>query len=222
MPGVSSAAGEATGGAAAGRPPHGIACLAKAVRARDRLTAGRVVSDHEERVASLSSLLADRLGMRSGFVETIGLVAGVHDIGKLAVPDSILLKPSPLTGEEWAVLRSHTTIGHLILSGQGEPLLDVAASVARSHHEAFDGGGYPDGLRGEAIPLEARIVAVCDVYDALRQTRPYKRGLGHAAAMELLKEGDARLSPSIFDPSILVAFLGMAPRVERAWEERAP
>jgi putative two-component system response regulator len=160
--------------------------------------------------------------MPSGRVEMIGLAAGVHDIGKLAVPDSILLKPSPPTEEEWAVLRSHTTIGGLILSGHGEPLLDLAASVARSHHEAFDGRGYPDGLRGEAIPREARIVAVCDVYDALRQTRPYKRGLGHAVAMDLLREGDARLSPSIFDPMILSAFLGMAPRVERAWEERAP
>ncbi|WP_207459355.1 HD-GYP domain-containing protein [Azospirillum sp. SYSU D00513] len=201
----------------AGLPPAGLICLSKAVQARDSLTEGHALSLHEEGVARLSSMLADRMGFGSAQVEAIGRAAGVHDIGKIALPDSILLKPGPLDAAQWAVLRNHTVLGGAILSGHEEPVLRLAATIARWHHEAFDGSGYPDGLAGEAIPLEARLVAVADVYDALRQGRPYKRGLSHDEAMHILRNGDGRTSPGQFDPQFLNAFLGIEREVERLW-----
>ncbi|HSK41671.1 MAG TPA: HD-GYP domain-containing protein [Arenibaculum sp.] len=197
-----------------------IACLANAERARDALYENRSVSAHEACVARLSALLADALGLGSNRVEAIGNAAAVHDIGKIALPDALLLKAGPLHAEEWAVMRTHPVIGAAILSGHEDPVLDLAASTARWHHEAFDGSGYPDGLRGDAIPLEARIVCIADVYDALRQDRPYKRGMAHGDVMDLLRHGDERITPAKFDPEILGAFLDAGRQVELAWGER--
>jgi len=196
--------------------------LAQAQRARDALVQGRSVSRHEEQVARLSALLADSLGLGSAHVEAIGCAAGLHDVGKLAVPDTVLVKPGPLSAREWRLVRNHAALGGAILSGHGQPVLDLAATIARSHHEAFDGTGYPDGLKGEAIPLEARIVAVADVYDALRQDRPYKGRMSHEEAIAVLRDGDGRISPAKFDGGILSAFLRIAPQVERIWEACAP
>ena len=111
----------------------------------------------------------------------------MHDVGKIGIPDAVLLKPGKLDAEEWAVMQSHATIGGSILAGSSSPLLQVAEQIALTHHERWDGSGYPAGLQGEAIPLAARITAICDVFDALRSKRVYKGALdgrGHACRAE--------------------------------------
>lgn len=194
-----------------------LACLANAVRARDELSAGRAVSAHERNVSGLAMLLAGALGLPSGRAELIGMAAAVHDIGKLTIPDAILLKPGLPTPEEWTVLRHHARLGEAILAGHGDPLLDLAATIARSHHEAYDGSGYPDGLSGEAIPAEVRIVAICDVYDALRQERAYKPALDHRAALDVMTRRGGRSGTDRFDPAMLSRFVAIQSEVERTW-----
>ncbi|WP_207480848.1 HD-GYP domain-containing protein [Arenibaculum pallidiluteum] len=194
-------------------------CLRMAVRARDPLTPGRGLAAHEEGVARLSMLLAEARGLPSERVELIGRAAGVHDIGKLAIPDAVLLNPGEPTRGEWGVLRAHTILGARILGGSGDATLDLAARIAAEHHEAFDGSGYPRGLRGDGISPEARLVALCDVYDALRHVRPYKRALSHAEAMDVMRDGDHRMSPARFDPGMLRSFLDLDRHVEATWEE---
>lgn len=201
-------------------PSSALVCLAKAVAARDGMTPGRALSSHEGSVAHLSMRLAEWVGWRDRDVELIGQAASVHDIGKLAMPDSILLHRGGLGPQEWAVLHTHPTIGAMILSGHQDLGLDLAAVIALNHHEAFDGSGYPNRLAGEQIPLAARIVAPCDVYDALRQDRPYKAGMGHGEVMTIMEHGDGRMTPAKFDPAVLGTFLANARQVERAWEER--
>ena len=202
--------------------PPGLTCLAKAVAARDGMTPGRSLSLHETSVSRLAMVLAELLGLRDREIELVGCAAAVHDIGKLAIPDSILMHPGALGPEAWAVLKTHPTIGGMILSGHDDPVLDLAAVIALNHHEAFDGTGYPNGRCGEEIPRVARIVSVCDVYDALRRDRPYKAGLGHAAVMTLLESGDSRMSPAKFDPEVLSAALASGRHLERVWEDGPP
>jgi response regulator RpfG family c-di-GMP phosphodiesterase len=155
-------------------------------------------------MAGYSQLIATRLGMPEEFQEMILHAAPMHDIGKIGTPDQILLKPGPLTPEEFSVMRTHTTIGYEILSDSAAPALALAASIALHHHERFDGAGYPQGLAGEAIPIEGRIVAVADVFDALTCARPYKAAWGLDRAARYLAEGRG----SHFDPACVDAFLG--------------
>ena len=161
---------------------------------------------HIERVGYYSRLVADRLGMGEEFRETVFYAAPMHDMGKIAVPDQILLKPGRLEGEEIPVMNNHTVWGEQILQSGNSPYLQMGAQIARSHHERWDGTGYPDGIAGEDIPLAARIMSVADVYDALRSRRPYKPPFDHDTTVRIILEGDDRTDPAHFDPEVLEAF----------------
>jgi putative two-component system response regulator len=131
--------------------------------------------EHTKRVGFSSSLLAEAAGMTPIYVERMASAAPLHDVGKIGIPDAILLKPGKLTDGEFATMRSHTTIGGEILSGGSSHVLSMADEIALSHHEKWNGSGYPNRLSGEEIPLSGRIVALSDVFDALTHERPYKK-----------------------------------------------
>jgi putative two-component system response regulator len=133
----------------------------------------------------------------------------MHDIGKVGIPDQVLLKPGKLDPEEFALIKTHTTIGARILSGSDVPLLQAAEAIARTHHEKWDGSGYPAGLKGEEIPLHGRIVAVCDVFDALLSTRPYKQAWTVEATVAEIE----RCRGKHFDPEVADAFLAALPKL---------
>ena len=169
---------------------------ARALEYRDRVTAG-----HTRRVVELSMQLARRLRCSRREVIAIGRGAWLHDIGKMAIPDEILRKEGPLTGEEWEIMKRHTTLGREFV--QGLSFLADAATIPYSHHERWDGAGYPDGLRGEGIPLAARIFAVVDTWDALSSDRPYRRALPRIEVLAYLRQN----AGTQFDPRIVDAFL---------------
>lgn len=159
--------------------------------------------NHMRRVAHVAALVASELGMQAAFCEVIFQAAPMHDIGKVGIPDRILLKPGRLTPEEWEIMKTHTVIGYEVLKDSISPLLKMGAVIAYSHHEKFDGSGYPRGLSGEAIPIEGRIVAVADHLDALLSARPYKSSWRLEDAVELMR----RHRGSHFDPACVDALL---------------
>ncbi len=161
---------------------------------------------HVQRISYYCGELARRLGMGDEFIDEIFFASPMHDIGKIGIPDHILLKPSGFTPDEWGIMKGHTLMGAKILGQSKSPYLRMGAVIALNHHERWDGGGYPNGRRGEAIPLPARIMNICDVYDALRSKRPYKPALGHAKTVDVILCGDGRTQPKHFDPAILQAF----------------
>ena len=133
----------------------------------------------------------------------------MHDIGKLGIPDAILHKPGKLDADEWKIMQTHSTVGYKILSKSKAPLLQMAATVAHYHHEKWDGSGYPEGLKGEAIPEMARIVAIADVFDALTTKRPYKEVWPIDRVMETLQASVG----SHFDPRLIACFDGILPKI---------
>jgi HD-GYP domain-containing protein (c-di-GMP phosphodiesterase class II) len=157
---------------------------------------------HPDRVGQLVSELATELGHEEDFVRRLSLAARMHDIGKVGVPDSILLKPGPLTAEEFERMKTHTEHGHQVLSGSQSPLLQLAAEVARGHHERWDGSGYPQGVAATAIPVSARIVAVADVFDALISERVYKLAWSVIDAVNYVIAGRG----TQFEPEVVDAF----------------
>jgi len=161
---------------------------------------------HVRRISIYSRELAAAMGMDTDFCEQIFHASPLHDIGKIGIPDSILLKKGPLSPRQWNVMRKHAMIGARMLLDSQSPYLRMGAQIAAAHHERWDGTGYPDQLKGEEIPLPARLMAVCDVYDALRSARPYKPALPHDTAVKTVLEGDGRTEPSHFDPAVLDAF----------------
>jgi HD-GYP domain-containing protein (c-di-GMP phosphodiesterase class II)/CHASE2 domain-containing sensor protein len=187
--------------------------LGQAVESRDGDT-----GEHIERISRLCQRLALAIGLSEEEAELIGHASTMHDVGKIGIPDSVLLKPSRLDPDEWALMQSHTTIGAAILAGSGSPLLQTAESIALTHHERWDGTGYPAGLREEAIPLAARICAVCDVFDALLSTRRYKPGWTMEAAVAELTAQRGRH----FDPVLVDAFVALAPELDEQWAADAP
>ena len=158
---------------------------------------------HTERVGRLSAHIALVLGWSEDQVRLLEQAATLHDVGKIGIPDEILLKPGRFTPEEFAQMKTHTTIGGSILGGARFPLMQLAETIALSHHERWDGSGYPSGLRGEDIPLAGRIVTVADVFDALTNERPYKKAWSHADAIaEIEKQAGTQ-----FDPAVVRAFM---------------
>ena len=171
--------------------------LARAGEYRDEDTGNHVI-----RMAKYSRLIAEQLGFNKEDAEIIEMAAPMHDIGKIGIRDEILLKPGKLTPDEFEIMKTHTLIGHEILKDSPSQFLQMGSVIALSHHEKFDGTGYPHGKKGDEIPIEARIVAVADVYDALVSERPYK----HAWSMETAIEYMERQKGKHFDPDVLNAF----------------
>jgi putative two-component system response regulator len=170
---------------------------------------------HIKRVGEYARILAGALGWDLGESEDLGLAASMHDIGKIGVPDEILLKPGRYTPEEFERMKEHTTIGASILEGSNIPLIVTAREIAFSHHEKWDGSGYPQGLTGEAIPPSARIAAVCDVYDALVSDRVYRPAMDEETALSIMKEGRG----NHFDPAVFDLFMDRLPVFHRIWAE---
>jgi len=164
---------------------------------------------HLMRISGFSRALATAAGMDKAQTDLVFIASPMHDLGKIGIPDRILLKPAPLDETEWAVMRTHPLIGAELLSGHDSPLMRTAAAIALAHHERWDGRGYPRGLSGEEIPLEGRIVAICDVFDALLSLRPYKRPwpLERAVAEIEAHRGTA------FDPALVDRFLAALPEL---------
>ena len=167
---------------------------------------------HVRRISCYTQELAIALGMNAAFCETIHYASPMHDIGKIAIPDPILRKTGPLTAQEWSVMKSHTTIGARLIGAGTSPYLQMGAEIALHHHERWDGAGYPAGLKGERIPFSARIMNICDQYDALCSARPHKKALSHDTAVEIITTGDGRTMPGHFDPDVLEAFKRCAKR----------
>ncbi len=198
-----------------------IVALARLSESRDDNT-----GMHVERIGQLSQVIARSLMAREGSasklteesIHVIGKAATLHDIGKVGIPDAILLKPGKLTAEEFTIMKTHTTIGAATLDAvhQSYPrneLVRVGADIARSHHEKWDGSGYPSGLSNTSIPLSARIVAAADVYDAIRASRPYKPSQPHEAAAQALRDGYGKH----FDPSVIDAFNDVEAEITEVW-----
>jgi putative two-component system response regulator len=202
--------------------------LGKAAEYRDEETGNHVV-----RVASYSHLVAKALGLNDDYCSTLFLAAPLHDVGKIGVSDSILLKPGKLSGQEWIAMKRHCEMGYSILTDPCKfsnvvtrysrsessfcldmrtknPVIEMAASIAISHHEKWDGNGYPRGVSKDSIPIEGRIVAIADVYDALRSQRPYKKALPVSRSLEIVRDG----AGSHFDPNVVDAFLGNLSEIE--------
>ncbi|MFN7018107.1 MAG: HD domain-containing phosphohydrolase [Fimbriimonadales bacterium] len=172
--------------------------LARAAEYRDDATGQHIV-----RVGRLSEQIGRVLGLDEQTLFQLRHAAPLHDVGKIGVPDAILRKPRPLTRKEWRIMQQHTLIGANILQGCAYPTLEMARTIALTHHERWDGRGYPQGLQGEQIPLWGRIVAVADAYDAMTNDRPYRPALSHEQAIEILRTERERQ----FDPMIVDAFL---------------
>ena len=158
---------------------------------------------HIARMSHICAILAGGLKLPPEEVEIIRAASPMHDVGKIGIPDAILLKPGRLTPEEWEVMKQHTSIGARILSGSNSEVLHAGEIIALSHHEKWDGSGYPHGWVGEEIPLWGRICAVADAYDAITSERPYKKALSHERALQIMVEERGRH----FDPKLLDLFL---------------
>lgn len=174
--------------------------LAKAAEYRDEHT-----GYHIQRIAHYGVAIGAHIGLDNEALEVLKYASPLHDIGKLGIPDGILLKPGALTKEEWEIMKLHTTIGAEILKGSKIRYLKAAEKIALYHHERWDGTGYPEGLKGQKIPLFARITAIADVFDALTTDRPYRKALSTEEAFELILKGKG----SHFDPDLVDAFLAI-------------
>jgi CHASE2 domain-containing sensor protein len=179
--------------------------LARAAEWRDEDT-----GEHVERIGVLCEQLALTAGFDEHEAETLRHAATLHDVGKIGIPDRVLLKPGRLDPEEWTIMKTHAAIGAAMLSGSPSPLVQLGEEIARTHHERWDGSGYPAGLRGEEIPVVGRIVAICDVYDALRSKRPYKDAWTLEQALDELRAQRGRH----FDPELVDLFIPLALRLE--------
>ncbi|MFH1033336.1 MAG: response regulator [Pseudomonadota bacterium] len=189
-----------------------IGALARAAESHDEDTGNHII-----RVNRYAQSVANALACEDNFVNILGYSAQMHDVGKLHIHPDILRKPGRLSPEQWEEVKKHTIYGVRILGD--DPRLAMAREVALSHHEHWDGSGYPQGLRGEEIPLTGRITMLADVYDALRSQRPYKPAFSHQRAVEIILKGDDRLRPDYFDPRILEVFGDLHHEMEKIFAE---
>jgi putative two-component system response regulator len=178
-----------------------ITTLNRAASYRDEETGA-----HVQRISYYCEQIAQSLGLDAEYRDCLFHASPMHDVGKIAIPDHILLKPGGFTPEEWEIMKSHAALGAKMLEGGDSPYLIMGREIALSHHERWDGTGYPGGLKGEEIPLAARIMCLADVYDALRSRRPYKAPFNHETAVEIILKGDRRTDPGHFDPQVLAVF----------------
>jgi putative two-component system response regulator len=195
--------------------------LAWAAEYRDDVT-----GHHAHRVGVLAGLIAGEMGINEQATALIAGAAPLHDLGKIAIPDGLLRKPGALSPDERQQMMEHARLGSDVLAGSRHPLLREAELIARSHHEWWDGNGYPDGLRGERIPVSARIVAVADVFDSLTHDRPYRRALGREETLQYIKDGrGAQFDPAVVDALLRVIASGAVARVDAtdvvAWPDAA-
>jgi putative two-component system response regulator len=208
-----------------------IFALAKLAESRDDRTGHhtRRVQDYCRALArAVAATFGDEFQLDAVYVDAFFGAAPLHDVGKVGIPDAILVKPDRLTEHETAIMRKHTllgatTLGDVLARYPNNLFVKMGVEMARSHHERWDGSGYPDGLRGEEIPLSARMLAVADQYDALRSSRPYKPAFDHDKAVEILTVGDERTRPEHFDPRVLEAFIRAAAELDEifcAFRER--
>lgn len=179
--------------------------LGRAAEYRDNET-----GNHVKRVSLFAQAIAEELGMDPAFCRLISVASPMHDVGKIGVSDTILLKPGKLTDEEFLIMQNHVKIGAEILSNADSPLLEMAYEIALTHHEKYNGKGYPHGLKGDDIPLSGRIVAIADVFDALTSERPYKKAWTVEAALQLIE----REKGEHFDPELVDVFIKVLPRVQ--------
>ena len=175
--------------------------LAVAAEYRDTETGAHIL-----RIGAYAGMIARHLGWPEEKSKEIELGAPLHDIGKIGIPDSILMKPGALTEEEFDAIKEHCIIGHKILAISDQPAMVCAAEISLAHHERWDGSGYPAGLKANEIPITARIVALCDVYDALRSPRPYKTAITHRDVVDIMLNGDDRTQTTHFDPALVELF----------------
>jgi putative two-component system response regulator len=185
--------------------------LSRALEYRDTDT-----GDHTFRVASVARMLATELQLDPTFIKTMYLATPLHDVGKVAIPDAILGKPGPLSPEETIVMRAHVPIGEAILADGESELIRMASRIASTHHERWDGQGYPNRLAGEDIPIEGRIAAIADVFDALCSQRPYKPAWPVEDARHAIQQG----AGSQFDPACVAAFEKCWPQIEKLYAAR--
>jgi HD-GYP domain-containing protein (c-di-GMP phosphodiesterase class II) len=183
-----------------------ITRLVHAAEARDHDT-----GDHINRIGYLCERLALQIGFDQTKATMLRHASAMHDVGKIGIPDSVLLKPGALDADEWTVMKSHALKGAEILVGSESPLIQMAETIARTHHERWDGTGYPHGLKGDEIPLVGRICAICDVFDALGSKRPYKEAWPPRHALAEIANGGG----THFDPALVAAFLAIAPDLKR-------
>ena len=174
---------------------------------------------HIQRLSHYSKTLAVRIGFDEDDAQLIFDAAPMHDVGKVGIPDRIMQKRGPLDETEWAIVKRHPVFGANLLARSPSLLLETAREIALTHHERWDGSGYPQGLRGEAIPLGGRMVMLADTYDALRSRRPYKPAFSHRKTCDIILNGNDRTKPQHFDPTLLEAFRELHPEFDRIFSE---
>jgi hypothetical protein len=183
--------------------------LSKAGEYRDNETGMHIV-----RMSQMCALLAHECGFDAEYVANILNASEMHDVGKIGIPDYILLKPAKLTEEEKIIMKRHVTIGKKILEGSNSPLIKLSESIAHTHHEKWDGSGYPNGIHGTFIPIEGRITALCDVFDALVSERPYKKAWSHEEALAYLQNESGKH----FDPDLVEKFMKIYPKIKEIYK----
>ncbi len=177
------------------------------------------LGDHIGRLGRYVECLARELSLPAPLVSRLAAASALHDVGKIGIDDRVLRKTGRFTNDERLVMNQHAEIGARLLDGSSSELIQLAQEIALTHHESWDGSGYPRGLRGEAIPLSGRVVKLADAYDALRSPRRYKPAYDHDEAVEIILRGDSRTRPEHFDPQLLALFVRIHGEFARIWEE---
>lgn len=175
--------------------------------------------EHECKTGTLMSVLGKSYGLSKAACEKLNEIGSIHDIGKIAIPETILEKPGPLTQYERKVVELHPVIGHEFIKDIEHPDVNLARAIILTHHENFDGTGYPNKLSGDEIPLEGRICAICDVYDALREDRPYRARTTHEVVLNMMHDTSARGLYHKFDPHLMKLFSNLADVVQAIYDK---